>query len=117
MTRFAVLVTLLFALLWQAVGMARAGLATSLSDGLPHAALHWQDEPHHHHDDGSYHADDSQASTHHLLCDLLTVTTALPPPAVRQILPGPREWPGAWIVMRVPEPFIDGPMRPPRQPA
>lgn len=114
MRRSAVLFVLLFALLWQSVAMARPGSTINLLADLEHAVLHWQQEAHHHHDDGSIHLDDSLAATFHVLGDHATVTTALIPTVAHHFPPCDSEPPGGMHDARVPAPFLDGLLRPPR---
>jgi hypothetical protein len=114
MRRSAILFVMLFAMLWQSVAMARPGSAVNVLADLEHAVLHWQQEGHHHHDDGSFHLDDSPASTFHVLADQLTVTTALLPTVAHHFPPCVSEPPGGMHGARVPDPFLDGLLRPPR---
>jgi hypothetical protein len=76
--------------------------------------LHWQAQGHHHHHDGSFHLDESQASTFHLLSDHLTVTTALLPAISPHFPPSTSAPPGGLHEAQVPDPFLDGLLRPPR---
>lgn len=105
---------MLFAMFWQSVAMARPGSTINLLADLGHAVLHWQHEAHHHHEDGSVHLDDSQAATFHVLSDQLTVTTALIPTVSHHFPPSASEPPGGIHGARVPEPVLDGLLRPPR---
>lgn len=114
MRRSAVLFAVLFAMLWQAVALARPGSAVNVLADIEHAALHWLNEGHHHHDDGSLTLDDSQASTAHVLADQLTVTTALVPTVHHHFLPGASAPPGGLLGTLAPDPFLDGLLRPPR---
>lgn len=114
MRRSAVLLAILFAVFWQSVTMARPGSTVNVLADLGHAVLHWQQEAHHHHDDGSFHLDDSPASTIHVLSDHLTVTTALLPKGSHQFAPCASGPPGGMHDARVPDPFLDGLLRPPR---
>ncbi len=114
MRRSAVLLVTLFALLWQSVAMARPGSTVNLLADLEHAVLHWQQEGHHHHDDGSIQLDDSLASTFHVLGDPLTVTSALLPTVAHHFPPCASQPPGGMHDARVPDPFLDGLLRPPR---
>jgi hypothetical protein len=117
MHRSAVLLVLLFAMLWQAVALARPGSTVNVLADAEHAALHWQEEGHHHHEDGSFHLDDSSASTFHGLSDHLTLTTALLPAVSHHFPLGASPPPGALRDTRVADPFLDGLLRPPRSPA
>lgn len=114
MRRSAVLLAMLFAMLWQSVALARPGSTVNVLADLEHAALHWQEEGHHHHDDGSFHLDDSLASTFHILSDHLTVTTALLPASSHHFPPSASARPGGLQDTSVPDPFLDGLLRPPR---
>jgi hypothetical protein len=113
MKRVATITLLLIAMLWQSVGMTRAGAWSPVSD-LVHTVMHWQNEGHHHHDDGTYHVDDSTESVQHLIADHSSATvgllTSAPTelPVMRSASPDVRlERPG-------PSPFLGGPLRPPR---
>jgi hypothetical protein len=83
MSRLAVLVVLLMAMLWQSVAMARIGSSVNVLADAAHAALHWHAEGHHHHDDGTYHVDhsgdpgDAAEAAQHVLADPVSATTAL----------------------------------------
>lgn len=114
MRRTAILLVTLLAMLWQATALARPGSAVNVMADLEHAALHWQQEGHHHHEDGSVHLDDSQASTLHILGDQLTVTAALLPSSEQHFPPSAAGQPGIPGDARVPDPFLDGLLRPPR---
>jgi|688.fasta_scaffold322149_2 hypothetical protein len=111
--RFTVLLVL-FAMVWQAVAMARPGSTVNVMSDLAHAALHWQEQAHHHHDDGSLHLDDSQASVLHVMLDHVTVTNALLPSGPQEFPPGASERPCGPQGARTSAPFIDGLLRPPR---
>ena len=76
MRRSAVLIVMLFAMLWQSTAMARVGSTVNPLSDLAHATLHWNDESHHHHEDGSYHLDDSKESVHHMATDHLNASLA-----------------------------------------
>lgn len=114
MRRSAVLLVMLFVMLWQSVALARPGSTVNVLADIEHAALHWQAQGHHHHHDGSFHLDDSQASTLHLLSDHLTVTTALLPAVSPHFPASTSAPPGGLHEARVPDPFLDGLLRPPR---
>jgi len=114
MRRSAILFVMLFAMLWQSVALARPGSTVNVLADLEHAALHLQEEGHHHHDDGTFHLDDSQASAFHVLSDHLTVTTALLPAVLHHFPPSTSSRPGGLHDARVPDPFLDGLLRPPR---
>lgn len=114
MRRSAVLLVMLFAMLWQSVALARPGSTVNVLADLEHAALHWQEEGHHHHDDGSFHLDDSQASTFHILSDHLTVTTVLLAASSHHFPSSASARPCGLHDAPVPDPFLDGLLRPPR---
>jgi hypothetical protein len=114
MRRSLVLLVMLFAMFWQTVALARPGSTVNVMADLAHAALHWQGEAHHHHDDGTFHLDDSQASTFHVLSDHVTATTALLPAVAHHFPPNTSSRPGVLRDIRVPDPFLDGLLRPPR---
>lgn len=105
---------MLFAMFWQTVAVARAGSTMNVSVGLEHAVLHWQEVGHHHHQDGSYHLDDSKESAQHLLCDHLSATVALMVSAPRYFPPLTSAAPGSMRETAVPDPTLDGLLRPPR---
>jgi hypothetical protein len=114
MRRSAILFVMLLAMLWQSVALARPGSTVNVLADLEHAALHWQEEGHHHHDDGSFHLDDSQASTLHLLSDHVMGATALLRAVSHHFQPSGPARPGGMDDARVPAPFLDGLLRPPR---
>ena len=114
MFRTAVVLTLLFAMLWQSVALARVGSTVNVLADQAHAALHWQEEGHHHHDNGSYHADDSKASAQHTLSDHVSATVALIVTASHHFPPLGATAPAAMRETVVPDPALDGLLRPPR---
>lgn len=101
-------------MLWQSVAMARPGSTVNVLADLEHAVLHWQEAGHHHHEDGSFHLDDSQASKFHALTDHLTSVTALLPAISHNLPPVSSSRPVGLHDTRVPNPFLDGLLRPPR---
>jgi len=105
---------MLFAMLWQSVAMARVGSTVNALADLEHAALHWQEEGHHHHEDGSYHLDDSKESLQHLVTDHLNASLALAASSSHDFPSLGSAVPGALREAAVPEPDIEGPLRPPR---
>lgn len=115
MHRTAVILIVLVTLLWQSVALARPGVSVNLLADPDHAALHWQEEGHHHHDDGSFHVDDSLASSFHLLCDHVAATMALLPASPQQVPQVAATRPGGLPDARMPAPFLDGLLRPPRR--
>lgn len=113
MRRSAILIAMLFAVLWQSVALARAGITVEALADLEHAVLHWQNEGHHHHDDGSFHVGDSEESARHLMADHVSVP-ALLLHATAPLLRLDEDAPGLRGVHVRPHPFLDGPLRPPR---
>jgi hypothetical protein len=105
---------MLLAMLWQSLALARPGSTVNVLADLEHAALHWQGEGHHHHHDGAVHLDDSEASTLHVLSDHVMATTALLPAASHHFPPSTSARPGGLHDARVPDPFLDDLLRPPR---
>lgn len=112
--RSTVLLVMLFAMFWQSLALARVGSTVNVLADLEHAALHWQEEGHHHHDDGSYHLDDSIESTQHVLSDQVTATSALLVTASHDFPPLGSAAPGGLRKPLVPDPTLDGLLRPPR---
>ena len=114
MSRLVVLLVVLFAMLWQSVALARVGSTVNVIADLEHAALHWQEESHHHHEDGSYHLDDSKESGQHVLCDHVCATAALIPSSPHVFSSLGSTAPGGLHETLVPDPTLDGLLRPPR---
>ena len=114
MQRFAVLLVVLFAMLWQTVGMARVASPVNALADKEHTALHWLEEGHHHHEDGSYHADDSKESVPHMLCDHGCATLALLVSAPHNFPPLGSATPGGPRMAPVSDPDPEGLLRPPR---
>jgi len=114
MRRSAVLFVMLFAMLWQSVALARVGSTVNALADLEHAALHWQEKAHHHHDDGSYHLDDSKESTQHVLTDHMSSTAALMVALSQDFPLQGSAAPGGLHDTVVPNPTLDGLLRPPR---
>lgn len=114
MRRFAALLFMLVAILWQTVVMAIPGSTMNALADLGHAALHWQEESHHHHEDGSYHLDDSVASAQHVLSDHVSATVPLGVAVSLQFPPLGLAAPGGLHDKVVPDPTLDGLLRPPR---
>lgn len=114
MRRSAVLLVMLFAMLWQTVAVARAGSTMNALADMEHASLHWQEEGHHHHEDGSYHLDDSNASAQHVLSDHLSATAAFTVTASHHFPHMGSAAPGGLHESVVPDPTLDGLLRPPR---
>ncbi|MBC7734900.1 MAG: hypothetical protein H7306_23895 [Bacteriovorax sp.] len=106
---------MLFATLWQAVPTARVGsTVNALTHDLAHATLHLQKKAHHHREDGSYYQDDSKESVQHVVADHLNASLALAAsywhdfPHLRSAAPD------ALHERLVPNPTLDGLLRPPR---
>jgi len=114
MRRSAVLLLMLFTMLWQAVALARIGSTVNALADQEHAALHWQDEGHHHHEDGSYHSDDSDESAQHVLTDHLSATLEMAAPPLHDFPPLGSAAHGSLRETLVPNPTLDGLLRPPR---
>ena len=105
---------MLLAMLWQSVALARAGSTVNALADLEHTALHWQEEGHHHHEDGSYHLDDSSESTQHVLSDHLSATVPLMVAATHDFPPLGSTAPEGLHKSPVPDPALEGLLRPPR---
>lgn len=114
MRRSAVLVLMLFAMLWQTVAMARIGSTVNALADLEHATLHWQGQGHHHHDDGSYHQDDSNESVQHVVADQLNASLALAASSPHEFPPLASVAPDGLHERPAPNPTLDGLFRPPR---
>lgn len=112
MGRFATVLAVLFAMLWQAGAPVRSA-APDLAD-LEHAALHWHETSHHHRADGSFHLDDSAESVQHVLSDSATASAAPPSPVSNILAPLGSAAPGGLHERIVPAPTLDGLLRPPR---
>jgi hypothetical protein len=114
MRRTTVLLVMLFAMLWQSVALARAGSTVNALADLAHATLHWQEEGHHHHEDGSYHVDNSNESVQHVLSDHVSAAAALMVSSPQPLPPPGSTAPSGLHETRVPNPVLDGLLRPPR---
>jgi hypothetical protein len=114
MRRSAVLFVMLLAILWQSVAMARVGSTVNPLADLEHAALHWQGEAHHHLEDGSYHQDDSKESVQHVVTDHLNASLALAASSSHDFPPLGSAAPDGLHERLVPNPALDGLLRPPR---
>lgn len=114
MRRVPVLLVMLFALFWQSVALTRIGSTVTALADREHAALHWQEEGHHHHDDGSYHLDDSTESAQHMVADHLSALLAMAAPSSHDFPPLGSADPAGRHVTPVPDPTLDGLLRPPR---
>ena len=101
-------------MLWQSMALARVGSTVNPLADLHHAALHWQGEAHHHHDDGSYHLDDSKESVQHMVADSLSASLAMAAPSLHDLPPQGSAAPGGLHATPVPNPTLDGLLRPPR---
>ena len=114
MRRTAILLTMLFAMLWQSVALARIGSPVNPLADLAHAALHWQGAGHHHHDDGSYQLDDSSESIQHVVTDHAGAPLALAPSPCHAVPSTGSATPVSLDNRAVPDPTLDGLLRPPR---
>ncbi len=115
MRRSTVLLVMLFAMLWQSVALARIGSTVNSLVDREHTALHWQEEGHHHHEDGSYHLSSSNDAVQHVLGDHVSATLAVMVAASHDFLPlAGSAAPGGLHEARVPNPTLDGLLRPPR---
>lgn len=114
MRKSALVFFMLFAMLWQPVAMARMGSTVNLLADPEHAALHWQGPGHHHHEDGSYHLDDSNGSAQHVVADHLSASVDMAAPASDDVPPQGSTVPGGLRTTVVPNPTLDGLLRPPR---
>ena len=114
MRRTPVLFVLLIAMLWQSVAMARMGSTVNVLVDRGHAALHWQEVAHHHHDDGSYHLDDSNEAAQHVVTDHLSASLEMATPPAHGFPPLGSAKPGGLHPTAVPDPTLDGLLRPPR---
>ena len=114
MSRTPVLFVMLMAMLWQSVALARAGSTVNALADMAHVALHWQEEGHHHHEDGTYHLDDSKESMQHVLGDHVSPSAALLVSASHDFPRLGSAAPGGLHERPVPDPTLDGLLRPPR---
>ena len=114
MRRSAVLFVMLFAMLWQSVALARVGSTVNALADQEHTALHWQEVSHHHPEDGSLQMDDSKESVQHVLSDHVSATTALMVTTPHDFASLGSAAPADLHGTRVPNPTLDGLLRPPR---
>ena len=115
MHRSAVIVVMLLAMLWQSVALARPGSSVNVLADMAHTALHLLGESHHHDEDGGYQLDDSQEAVHHVVSDhACCAAAALLPSSVRAFPPPGATAPGDRHLAPVPEPDLEGLLRPPR---
>ena len=114
MRRSTILLVMLFAMFWQSVALARIGSTVNVLTDQGHAVLHWQEEGHHHHADGSYHQDDSKESVHHVVCDHLSMSLAMAAVPSHEFRLPRYAAPSGVHENLVPEPTLDGLLRPPR---
>jgi hypothetical protein len=114
MRRSAILLVMLFAMLWQPVAMACLGSTVNAPADLEHATMHWQGEGHHHHEDGSYHLDDSNESMQHAVTDHLSASLALAASNSHDFVPLGSAAPSGLHATLVSDPALDGLLRPPR---
>lgn len=114
MPRRVLALLLILTTLWSAAVQAAAGLAPG--DSIAHAVLHWAGASHHHHDDeAGYHVDDSAESVQHVLADQAFGAPALPSDCFRPAAHAEPAVPHGHLASAGPAPFLDGPLRPPRQ--
>lgn len=106
---------MLLSMLWQSVAMARVGSTVSATADLSHALLHWQGEAHQHHDDGSYELDDSSESLQHAMTDHLNASLALAVAGPHPFPPLGSAAPDGLHAQGLPNPSLDGLLRPPRR--
>ena len=114
MRRLTVLLLMLFAMLWQPVALARAGSTMNALVDFAHVMLHWQEAGHHHHEDGSYHLDESSESVQHILSDHGSSIAALAMGAPQDFPVLGSAAPGDLQKTLLPNPTLDGLLRPPR---
>lgn len=114
MRRLAVLVLVLFAMLWQSVSMARVGATLNPRSDLAHLTLHLQGQSHHHHEDGSYHLDDSSESKQHMATDHQGASMVMEASSAHGVYSPRSAAPGGLHDTVAPDPTLDGLLRPPR---
>ena len=85
--RVAVLLVVLFAMVWHSASLASIGSPVNALADLEHAVLDWHGEAHHHHDGGSFHLDDSKESVHHVAPDHLSAPLAVVTPSSHDFQP------------------------------
>ena len=105
---------MLIALLWQSVALARVGSTVNPLVDLEHATLHWQEKAHHHNADGSLHLDDSRESVQHVVIDHLNASLDMVADFSHGFLPLGSAAPDGLHGRPVPNPALDGLLRPPR---
>lgn len=103
-----------FALLWQALPLARLGVAPDQLAKIAHETLHWIGAAHHHHGDGSHHFDRSTDSAQHLVADHFNQTATIADAAAPRLSFGAASAPPQSHSSGLPPPFLEGPLRPPR---
>jgi hypothetical protein len=114
MRRSSILLVMLLAMLWQSVAMARPGSTVNALVDLEHALLHWHGEGHHHLEDGSYQQDDSKESVQHVVTDHLNASLAWTAASSHDFPPLGSAAPDGPHERLVPNPALDGLLRPPR---
>ncbi|MDH4391047.1 MAG: hypothetical protein QE285_06440 [Aquabacterium sp.] len=114
MRRNAVLIAMLFAMLWQSLALARIGSPVNALADLAHAVLHWQKTAHQHADDGSYQLDGASTSTHHVVADQAGASLAVLTVRAHAVVPAGSVAPGSADGAAAPDPLLDGLLRPPR---
>ena len=105
---------MLIAMLWQSVALARAWSTVNPLADMEHTTLHWQEEGHHHHEDGAYHLDDSPESVQHVIGDHVSASAALLASASYDFPSLASALPGGLHKTPVPDPDLEGLLRPPR---
>lgn len=114
MRRTAVIVTMLLAMLWQSLALARIGSPVNALADLAHAALHWQGAAHLHMADGTYELDSSSDAIQHVVTDHTSASLALATSPSPAVLPASSAAPDNLHGTAVPDPLLDGLLRPPR---
>ena len=113
MRRRISLMLLLISLVWQGIATADC-VALGAAGRAEHDVLHWQNSSHHHHADGATHLDDSNESIQHTHADhglgWAFLLAGAPAPMTVQRPPAP----AASTSLAAPQPFLEGPLRPPR---
>ena len=114
MRRTAIVLAMLFAMLWQSVVTARVGPTVNVLADREHAALHWNESSHHHHEDGTFHLDDSNESAQHVASDHSSVAAPVPATSAQDVALLAGAALGGLHDSLAPHPFLEGPLRPPR---
>jgi hypothetical protein len=110
-------ITVLTAILWQSMVLLGSWSVSQQVGDLEHLIAHGQDANHHHHADSTLHLDDDGGPAQHVHSDTGNSSVALltSQPAtladVRSMSPPDKTY-AAWL-----SPALEGPLRPPMQPA